>query len=405
MAKDICNEFEHIPRSRSAAPSARLSPLSKTEKVLRGFEPIARRKLRRLIKSSPRIAELSETFPGAAYVVATRCRPDNAIEKGLCLINQGAPLRDIAKALDIPYWLRRLPAQAFQGELRHIPATERFARRILNKLPQAQDQSAFWLATVCFSAKAAHEDFAIWLAGQSVYGEPDEPAHLYSALCAYAWHSTTNTPARDLLVAPWRREMSMDTAICAAKSWLNRLRLVVQIGQDHIKDPWLNAGACRGFRFLPLTTANDILAEAKVMQNCADQYASRLAINKCRLFSVRRHNKPVATLEIASHPRETAFLTITQLKARHNMPASIDVWQAAYAWLASQKGLKNRPTPSGNGTHFDEARWHELMRPYMEHKAGAPWIPASPNPTLFNSLDAGIADLARRSGVTSWLFT
>ena len=79
------------------------------------------------------------------------------------------------------------------------------------------------------------------------------------------------------------------------------------------------------------------------MQNCADQYADGLSRDKCRLFSVRCEGRRLATLEIGPHPRETGVLAIAQLKGRHNMPAAIEVWQAAHAWMSGQRGLKRLP--------------------------------------------------------------
>lgn len=141
------------------------------------------------------------------------------------------------------------------------------------------------------------------------------------------------------------------------------------------------------------------------MQNCTDQYADRLAREKCRLFSVRRAGSRVATLEIGPHPRETGVLAIIQLKARHNMPAPIEVWQAAYAWLASQPGLKRLPPMVPPERPLNAEVWHELMAPYRQHKNGAPWLPQLPTLASFSCLDADMTDLARRAGVTSWLFT
>jgi hypothetical protein len=150
---------------------------------------------------------------------------------------------------------------------------------------------------------------------------------------------------------------------------------------------------------------SDILAEAHAMQNCADQYAERLARDKCRLFSIRRAGTRLATMEIATHPRETGVLTITQLKARHNMPAGNEVWQAAHAWLASQPCLKRLPDMTSPERPLDQPIWRELMAPYREQRQGAPWLAETATQGTFAELDTQMAALARRGGVTSWLFT
>jgi hypothetical protein len=179
----------------------------------------------------------------------------------------------------------------------------------------------------------------------------------------------------------------------------------MQLEQGTISDTWLQPGEALGFTFVPLVEQSEILEEAQAMQNCADQYADRLAREKCRLFSVRRAGSRIATLEIGPHPRETGVLAITQLKARHNMPASVDVWQAAHAWLAEQTGLKRLPPMVPPERPLNAQVWDELMAPYRQRKNGAPWLPVIPTHVAFSRLDADMTDLARRAGVTSWLFT
>jgi hypothetical protein len=199
--------------------------------------------------------------------------------------------------------------------------------------------------------------------------------------------------------------MAFDTAVCAAKSWLNRMRLVLQLRAGAVTDPWLEPGEANGLAFSPLLEQGDILGEAHAMQNCADQYADRIARDKCRLYSIRRRGVRVATLEIGPHPREAGVLAISQLKARHNMPAAAEIWQAAHAWLATQKDLKRPPAHTPPSRGLDAAAWEDLMSAYRGRKRGAPWIPPVASSETFAVLEADIADLARRGGITSWLFT
>ena len=49
--------------------------------------------------------------------------------------------------------------------------------------------------------------------------------------------------------------------------------------------------------------------------------------------------------------------------------------------------------------------WTILMQPYRQHKDGAAWLPANLTLATLGTLDVEMAELARRSGVSSWLFT
>ncbi|MEO1543192.1 MAG: hypothetical protein AAFR75_04140, partial [Pseudomonadota bacterium] len=322
-------------------------------------------------------------------------------------ILEGTALRTVAKTLDIPLWLRRLPPEAFDASDLKLPSGEAFTRRIAARLPGHACDSAFWLQTLSFANEACGDDFALWLAEQQIYDMRGDPKKLFAVFAAYAWHSTqaAGSPVHDLIVVPWRPEIAFDTALCAAKSWLNRLRLVIQLGPGVIGDPWLAEGNSGHFEFIALTDQFEILEEAQAMQNCADQYADRLSRDKCRLFSIRRGHHRVATLEIGPHPREAGVLAITQLKARHNMPASIEVWQAAHSWMASQTGLKRLQSVVGPERPFNIQLWNKLFAPYREACNTAPWIPQRPDQAAFLHMDASLADLAKRGGVTSWLFT
>lgn len=376
------------------------------EALVNRFDLSRRARIRRLVRSSPRLVDLASVFPGALHALAGRGVTPKRRDRALRLVSEGAALRDVAAALDLPLWLRRLPPEAFTGSCVAVPRSDMFARRITNHLPTAAEDNAFWLQAVIFGVNACDDYFALWLAQQAVFMEPGEPAHLFGLLAAYAWFSNAApSPARDLILVPWRPVMALDTAVCAAKSWLNRLRLVVQLKKGVLTDSWLEPGEARGCRFVPLLDEQAILAEARAMQNCADQYADRLARDKCRLFSVSRQGVRVATLEIGPHPREAGVLAISQLKARHNLPAGVEIWQAAHTWIGQQTELKRSCPGVVPERPLDGGTWSALLAPYRKATNGASWMPDLATKDTFLQVENGIAELARRAGITSWLFT
>lgn len=396
-----------LGRVEPLEPVATPEPRKDPEALARRFSPAVRREVRRLVRASTRFSDLAAIFPGALHVIAAADTPREPRRAAFDMVLAGAPLKQVAETLALPMWLRRLPPEAFSTPLAGVPDGEAFSRRIVNCLPRARSQSAFWLKAVCFASEAVHEDFAVWLAHQQIFAEAGDPRRLFAVLAAYAWFSGQPfRTAYGLMIVPWRPEVSVETALCAAKSWLNRIRLVLLLRPGVIKDPWLEPGEAGGFNFVPLLDANQLLEEAQAMHNCADQYADRIARDRCRLFSVRRKGGTrIATLEIGAHMREPGVLDITQLKARHNMPAPLEVWQAGHAWLAKQRGLRRVPPLAAPPRTIDSAGWTRLMEPYRAKKGGAPWLPAELNHATLADLDADLADLARRAGVSSWLFT
>lgn len=377
-----------------------------TENALQRFPVSIRRKVRRLARSSPQMADLATVFPGLLYALAAARGETKKRQRAKSLIESGAVLKSVARAMELPMWLRRLPPEAFEDLPDNLPSSESFGRRITCRMPRQADESPHWFASVLFAEKACHEDFAIWLAEQNIFAEEGEVDKLFAVLAAYAWFSRERyAEAHSLIVVPWRPEVSFETALCAAKSWFNRLRLVLQMPNGAVTDSWLIGGTAHGYAFEPLLDHPSILAEAQAMQNCADQYGERIVRERCRLFSVKRNGIRVATMEIGPHPREAGVLTITQLKARFNMAASSDVWQAAHAWMSQQRGLKRTPPLSAGARDFDQEAWGRLMGPYRDDKGGAPWFDREATHLMFACFDAELANLARLSGVMSWLFT
>jgi hypothetical protein len=376
------------------------------EAIIGRYEPAVRREVRRLMRISPRFADIALVFPGALHALGSGHGSLDERRQAIGLIEEGAPLKVVARTLGLPYWLRRLPAEAFVGPIGTLPNGETFARRIANRMPPPDAASSFWLDSVCFATRACHEDFALWLAEQPIFSEPGDAERLFCVLSAYAWFSGhPYARAHGLIVVPWRPEIAFDTALCAAKSWFNRVRLMLQVTPGVIDDFWLSPGCVNGYTIVPLTSAREILDEANAMQNCADQYADRLVRDRCRLFGIRKGASRVATMEIGAHPREAGFLAINQLKARHNMPATLEVWQAAHGWMAQQPVLKRLPSLGSPDRPVDNSVWRDLMADYRRHKGGAIWLPETLTIPGLGMIDADMTDLARRGCVSSWLFT
>lgn len=378
-----------------------------TRKSLAGhFEPSVRRQVLRLLTKSSRLQDMAVVFPGVIYVLAARQAELKVRRRVIELIEAGAPLKVIAATLGLPLWLRRLPPEAFSGELGTLPGGEMFSRRIAARLPERPGQAAQWLSSVSFAALAADDAFALWTAEQSAFFDAASSPRTFAILAAYAWFSRhPMTRAHDLIVVPWRPEIAFDTALCAAKSWFNRVCLLLQLPPGTLTDAWLDPSEADGYRFVPLLDHTALLEEARAMHNCADQYSDRLAREKCRLFSIQRAGARVATLEIGPHPREVGVLGILQLKTRHNMPAPVEVWQAAYHWLARQKELRRLPPMMTAERRFDPKTWSELMAPYRADRNGAPWLPREPSRAAFHVLETELSELAVAGGVRSWLFT
>lgn len=393
-------------RARSTAAGCRSLPEGFQRQVSR-FPVSSRPAIRALVRKVPLAADLAHVFPGLLHAIASRHGSEAQRDACLAMLERGAQLKIIAKTLDLPMWLRRLPPEVFVRDLSHLPLSDSFARRVQSRVPARPADCVSWLESVRFANRAAGEDFALWIARQRSACHSLDAEWRLGILAAYAWYS--RNPLEDahrLIWSRWRSEMSLETAVCASKSWFNRILLLIHLPQNRPIDPWLSAMTLDTFSFVPLTSAEALLAESRAMNNCADQYAMAIASDRCRLFSVRREGMRVATLEITPHIRERGAFAIAQLKANCNVPAGLDIWQATYRWMAEQPRLLDAATlATGVRSEPDEDVWTQVFGGYRSLHDGAPWIPSKPTIVSIRNIELGLAALARDCAIRSWLFT
>ncbi len=375
------------------------------EGQLRKFDRGVRARVRAMVRKSDRVADLVRVFPGIVHQLAEPALPQAEREAALSAIEQGRPLKQVSRLLGLPLWMRKLPPDAFDGEIPRLPDDDDFLRRIATRLPRQKRQAKTWLEAVAFANKAAGPEFALWVAERPEIVPSDMTAEqalrvlaAYAAVC-----NEGSSPAQRLAAIRWRPEMATDSALCGAMTWLNRARLVTFL-RDRKLAPWLSPGKANGYTFEPLLTVDDFLLEAQLMHNCVDQYAVQVCTDRCRLFSVRHDGARVATVEVARHPKEPTVFTITQLKGPSNIPAPLPVWQAAYGWLSKQERLTSVPSLY-NALPRGQARvWSDLFRGYRRNRQGAPWWPATPTSNALSQLDMEVKRVAQNAHVVSWLF-
>lgn len=375
------------------------------ESQLRRFDPQLRRRVRSMVRQHDRVADLVNAFPAAVHRLAEPSLTEQRRNEALQAIQSGSPLRSVAEALRLPFWLRRLPPDAFRGEIPPLPCSRDFNRKISTRLPRHRRMAHPWLEAVSFSLRAAGEDFALWVADRTeIIPRGMSAENALRVLAAYASVNRHGSgQLAQLLGTRWRSEMATDSALCGAMTWLNRVRLVTILRGKQLS-PWLKPGTCNGYEFEPITTVEDFLLEAQLMHNCVDQYATLVCTDRCRLFSVRQGRSRVATVEVARHPKEPTVFTITQLKGPSNVPAPLSVWQAAYGWLASQDQLMSVPSLYSTAPRGQPRVWSALFDDYRAKHNGAPWWPLTPTANTMTLLDTELKMVAKQANVVSWLF-
>lgn len=362
------------------------------------FERGARRRLRKLASLSPRLGDLILSFPGLAYAIAIDSFPTERTGEAVRRARDGFSLRDVAQPLGLPMWLKRVPPEAFSGRLAALPEGEKFARQITGRIPQNPAYASCWLNWVSFAGIAGHEDFALWIASQKPPFTRPLPVHQVPLrpLAVYAWISVHGpSPARELIQKPWQPSMSFETATEATRHWLDAIAARFR-PQRPRRGPgrYSRKRTVNGLRVVPLRTGPQLREEGRIMDHCVATYAHLVASGECQIFSLRKREMRLATMEVRQQ-RERKQFYIVQLQGPGNSRVSLDVLKFAHDWVE-----RYTADPSSalvcNEEEFaiNPAAWHQLFEPYAAAKG---WAGLESEPASLEKLLAD-ADLLSHTG-------
>lgn len=332
------------------------------------FDPAFRREIHSLMHTSPVIADLAHSFPGLLFALATGFGTPEKRRDCLSAILEGAPLRQAAALLSVPWWLRRLPPEAFTHRIIDLPAGSEFSRRIVDLIPEEPANIGPWLWAIEHGYRGCHWRFALWaaraLSKDNRFLLRSDGEIQFRLLTAWAWHAEEPaTPGHRLLNKPWTPPMGLRRALDELAVWRRRTALAVALNARG-RDTWLSDGSANGYQFFALQTPEDFIRESQTMENCLDQYADHFDSGFSSIFSVKRKGRSVATLEVGGHEGEASMPAIRQLRGRRNRKAHPEVWRAAYAWLGSQP-LRPRTPRRVTRSGINQAL-AELWNPYLQ---------------------------------------
>jgi hypothetical protein len=207
-------------------------------------------------------------------------------------------------------------------------------------------------------------------------------------LCLWAWFSgQPGTFGHGMIARPWTPAMRIASALDAADDWRVNVSLHVNLGRDPIADIWLWDDRLNEYEFVPLTTADAICEEAAAMNNCLRTYGRNLAHNRCRLFSMRKDGRRIATLSVGIRFRDP-LPNIVQLSGPGNVEVSREVWWAARRWLnAHELPRITIKDFEWDGASLNRDAWVSLWRPYWLAKRRIPeWLPMAPSRAALKAL-------------------
>jgi hypothetical protein len=303
---------------------------------LNAFPQPYRKYIAGLTSCAPAVEDLADSYPALLFALATGYGNVRQRQAAFEAVVGGDSLKLAAGLLELPLWLRRLPAQAFSQPLPLLPGDDEFTIAAANRVPAHPRDAAIWFDRLLVSHRLAGRDFALWCLREPRMLPPHTSDEDMQWLLAWAWASTNaDFDGYRLLRGVWTPAIGWKRARDEVAIWRKRIDLVGALAGG-MRDPWLSDATLSGLDIVALRTVEDFVAESVAMENCLDQYAAHLAYGRVRIFSIRREGRPIADVEVTLKPDDAGTPCISQVRGPRNRRAPPAVWQAVHAWLAAQ---------------------------------------------------------------------
>lgn len=344
------------------------------EPTIRRYDKAVRRRLRKMARGSSRLGDLIVAWPAAAYALAIG--RGSVAERGVAvrLVKEGAGLREVAEALALPAWTRKLAPEAFRQGFGALPASALAARQLPSLAPDGAEAAACWFEWVAAAQHVGGEAAALWAARQRALLTARRPEPVLMAPIG-AWIWLSDRPERGAARAierGWGPQVSLKAACRETAGWLERLIEVHarKARREPERGAWFKPQNVAGFKISPRRTPEELLREGEIMNHCVGTYAGLVQKGVCLIYSVRRGGAPVATVEIRARPDGSGRGEIVQLQGPSNTPVDSKTRRAVETWLKRQGPCPLRAQGAPRAAEIDAARWSALVAPLRAADVG-----------------------------------
>jgi hypothetical protein len=321
--------------------------------------------------------DLLWTFPGLLAEIAVTS--DGARRDGaMALVKAGAPLASIARLLGVPFWMRKLPPEAFSAGVPRLPADAEFGLQIANHLPRQAGHAESWLKTVAAAYAAADATFAVWAAREHARLDAARGVHGIAAIGLYAWFSARpESVAGGLVARPFQADFSAEQARDHARAWFEELQMQLYAPARAARFAHVNrATNVDGIAFERLATPDALRAEGQRMNHCVGRYGNELACGNSLLYALSEGSERVATLEVRLQP--TGRPVLWCLSGPGNAEVPHRVWSAVTMWLARWSQREGLQVEAGSFPPSSLKFWIALWKPYWLAKGRQEYLPFAP---------------------------
>lgn len=382
-----------LPAGSSVQPRRTCSPrrprvtrgdVARMTRALEQYPPGLRHRLSAFARSSPRHTDLLLSFPAAAVAIATEFGPAHHRGEAMWQVRAGAPLSAVSEALDLPLWMRRLPASCFDGALPSEASCavssdkheSDFGRRVVTGLPEHPDRRPLWLRSVILARAFGDSDIAAWVGRESARHSEPTPIEALQLIILFAWAARRGDGfLSEAIDSAWTPQMSWVRAVRETARWYRKLIWLCQMVDDPEAEAraadWRRAQRVGRFEIRPILTAPEVRREALVMRNCLRQYEAEVLEGRALLFAIRADGRSIASLELGPSMVNPSQLSVVQLKGVGNSAPPRGVRFAVSKWLGERPAYPWRLLYEHAVDAVDPALWRRSWRRYLLANPGA----------------------------------
>jgi hypothetical protein len=315
-------------------------------KQARRFAFRARQRIYRAGALSRNALQLTESFPalalaiyGGRYASLTDSLEIGVERTATIMVERGAPLRQVAELIGLPFALRKVKPGAANLALAIHRDLFLDPRLIDAYMPDTQPAMKRWLGIVARASQVG-PDFAEWGAknalGIGIAELVDIGDWVKAGRQARRPPFGVAVPSigEEFVTRPFTPQMSLKTVVELSSEWHGAVAANMTGPSYEFPEPWCDAGQSGEYEIVPIRNAADLYQEGRVMHHCVGTYSDRVRRGEVYIYSIRRDGMREATLGL-SKDRERVVLS--ELRGRCNSVVPRKIVTAARKWLRAQK--------------------------------------------------------------------
>jgi hypothetical protein len=311
-------------------------------KQARRFPLRHRYEIYRAAATSHRFLQLTSVFPVLAVAIL-RGRRNSDRFQAPHLVEIGAPLRRIADLMDVPMVLRKVKPGVAHWAFGMEETLAQNPGLIDAYMPQSLPRMRVWLKAVRF-ALSVSSDFGEFIAKHATEVGATaveasiwiEDAADWARACLPA-RGQTPGPGAEFVTRQFSPGMSVKTVTALTHEWLEAVASNMTGPSYEFPEPWAQPGKMGDYEIMPITNSGDLYREGNAMHHCAGTYGESVREGRCYIYSLRKDEARVATIELIQFDGR---VDIGQIRGSCNRSVPREIELAAQNWLKSQKTFR-----------------------------------------------------------------